>query len=176
MGENKRSWESLHGRLAQTPAVPLLMLFSCPSGAREQKVSHDPLHCYGAFWVLWLLLLRMDDSFQYLKGAYKHDGNLLFTRVDNGRTRGNGFKLKEGRFKLDSSSLLWEWWGAGTGCPETMLHPWRCSRPGWMGSCAVWSSVKCGDWQPCLWYGSCNLIISEVSSNTSHSIILWFLA
>ena len=45
--------------------------------------------------------MRMDDSFQYLKGAYKHDGNLLFTRVDNGRTRGNGFKLKEGTFKLD---------------------------------------------------------------------------
>jgi len=33
------------------------------------------------------------------------------------------------------SSLLWEWWGAGTGCPERlwMPHPWRCSRPGWIG-------------------------------------------
>ena len=40
-------------------------------------------------------------AFQYLKGAYKQEGSQLFTRVDNGRTRGNGFKLKEGRFRLD---------------------------------------------------------------------------
>ena len=38
-------------------------------------------------------------AFQYLKGEYKHDGERLFTRVDSGRTRRSGFKLKEG--KLD---------------------------------------------------------------------------
>ena len=50
-------------------------------------------------------------AFQYLKGAYKQEGNQLFTRVDNCRTRGNGFKLKEGRFRLDvrGSSLQREW-------------------------------------------------------------------
>ena len=32
-------------------------------------------------------------AFQYLKEAYKQEGSQLFTRVDNGRTRGNGFKL-----------------------------------------------------------------------------------
>ena len=40
-------------------------------------------------------------AFQYLKGAYKQEGNKLFERVDNSRTRGNSFKLKEGRFRLD---------------------------------------------------------------------------
>ncbi|GAB0184109.1 hypothetical protein GRJ2_000876200 [Grus japonensis] len=40
-------------------------------------------------------------AFQYLKGAYRKDGEGLFTRECSDRTRGNGFKLKEGRFRLD---------------------------------------------------------------------------
>jgi len=40
-------------------------------------------------------------AFQYLKGAYKKDGEGLFTRVCSDRTRGNGCKLKEGRFRID---------------------------------------------------------------------------
>ncbi|KFQ59715.1 hypothetical protein N334_03899, partial [Pelecanus crispus] len=40
-------------------------------------------------------------AFQYLKEAYKKAGEGLFTRVCSDRTRGNGFKLKEGRFRLD---------------------------------------------------------------------------
>jgi len=35
-----------------------------------------------------------------MKGAYRKDGEGLFTRVCSDTTRGNGFKLKEGRFKL----------------------------------------------------------------------------
>ena len=41
--------------------------------------------------------------FQYLKCTYKQEGSQLFEMVDNGRTRGNDFKLKEGRFRLDIS-------------------------------------------------------------------------
>ncbi|KAK4811092.1 hypothetical protein QYF61_016378 [Mycteria americana] len=40
-------------------------------------------------------------AFQYLKGAYEKDGDRLFSRACSDRTRGNGFKLKEGRFRLD---------------------------------------------------------------------------
>ena len=36
-----------------------------------------------------------------MKGAYKQEGEQLFTRVDSYRTRGNGFKLGQGRFMLD---------------------------------------------------------------------------
>ncbi|GAB0177133.1 mitochondrial enolase superfamily member 1 [Grus japonensis] len=40
-------------------------------------------------------------AFQYLKGAYRRDGEGLFMRECSDRTRGNGFKLKQGRFRLD---------------------------------------------------------------------------
>ena len=50
-------------------------------------------------------------AFQYLKGTYKQEGSQLFTRVDNGTTRGRDFKLKERRFRLDirGNSLPKEW-------------------------------------------------------------------
>jgi len=40
-------------------------------------------------------------AFQYLKGAYEKDGERLFSRACCDRTRGNGLKLKEGKFRLD---------------------------------------------------------------------------
>ena len=54
-------------------------------------------------------------AFQYLKGAYKQEGRQLFERLDNSRTRENGFKLKEGRFRLDvrgkffTMRVVWCW-------------------------------------------------------------------
>ena len=53
-----------------------------------------------------------------------------------------------------------------------MPRPWRCSRPGWMGLWAAWSSITYGGWWPCLWQGGWSLVILEVPSNPSHSMIL----
>ena len=64
-------------------------------------------------------------AFQYLKGAYKQEGSQLFDRVDNSRTRGNGFKLKEGRFRLDVRRKFFtervvRCWNS---CPERLWMP-----------------------------------------------------
>lgn len=40
-------------------------------------------------------------AFQCLKRAYKLDGNQLLTQVDIDGSRGNGIKLKEGKFRSD---------------------------------------------------------------------------
>jgi len=40
-------------------------------------------------------------AFQYLKWAYRKVGKNILSRAFCNRTRGNGFKLREGRFRLD---------------------------------------------------------------------------
>ncbi|KFQ57755.1 hypothetical protein N334_13002, partial [Pelecanus crispus] len=40
-------------------------------------------------------------AFQYLKGVHRKDGEKLFSKAYCDRTRSNGFKLKEDRFRLD---------------------------------------------------------------------------
>ena len=70
-------------------------------------------------------------AFQYLKEAYKHEGSELFERVDNSRTRKNGFKLKEVRFQLDVRGKFFT---------MRVVSCWNrlpCSRPGWMGPWAA---------------------------------------
>jgi len=40
-------------------------------------------------------------AFQYPKGAYRKDGEHIFSRACCDRTKSNGFKLRECRFRLD---------------------------------------------------------------------------
>jgi len=55
------------------------------------------------------------EAFSYLKGTYKKAGKGLFTRACSDRTRGSGFKLKEGKFGLDIRKkffplwVVWHW-------------------------------------------------------------------
>ena len=37
--------------------------------------------------------------FQYVKGAYRKDGEMIFSRACCDRTRSNDFKLREGRYR-----------------------------------------------------------------------------
>ncbi|PKU34571.1 hypothetical protein llap_15127 [Limosa lapponica baueri] len=68
---------------------------------RDGKPLYNRLRELGLFSLekrrLWGDLIA---AFQYLKGSYKKDGDKLFNRACCNRTRGNGFKLKEGRFRL----------------------------------------------------------------------------
>ena len=64
-------------------------------------------------------------AFQYLKEPFKQEGNQFFERVDNCRTRGNGLKLREGRFRLDVRGKFFTMrvvrcWNS---CPERLWMP-----------------------------------------------------
>lgn len=85
-------------------------------------------------------------AYQYLKGDYKQNLTFFFffflnTPVDSDRKRGSGFKLKKGIFRADVrrcfstervsealEQVVQRSW---------MTHPWRHSRPSWMGPWAT---------------------------------------
>ncbi|KAK4815389.1 hypothetical protein QYF61_001377 [Mycteria americana] len=78
-------------------------------------------------------------AFQYLKGAYKTDGDKLFSRVCCDRTRGYGFKLKNHRFRLDIRMTLFYHEGGET-LGQVAQRGGRCPIP---GNIPVWSVELC---------------------------------
>ena len=109
-------------------------------------------------------------AFQYLKG-----GSKLFERVDNSRTRGNGFKLKEERFRLnvrgevlyqESGEVLEQAAQRGCGCPvlggvQGQIG-WGPGQPGLVNG-EVGGPAQQGGWR---------FMILEVPSNPGRSVIL----
>ena len=106
--------------------------------------------------------------------GFKIDEERLFTRACNDRKMGNGFKLKNGRFRWDirKNFLRWEWWDTGTGYPEKlwMPPPRKCSRLGWVRLWETWSSRRF----PCSWQEDWTRWPLKVPSNSNYSVILWF--
>ena len=76
-------------------------------------------------------------AFQYLKGADRKARDNLFIKACCDRTRNNGFKLREGSFRLDVKKKLFtvrvvKHWNR---LPREAVeaHPWKRSRSEWTG-------------------------------------------
>jgi len=73
----------------------------------EQLCCGDRLRKLGLFSMAKRRLQgHLIPSFQCLKGSGKKDEDRLFSRACCNRTRGNGFKLKQGRFRLDIRKIF----------------------------------------------------------------------
>jgi len=92
------SAKETHGAVGAGPEETMKMVRGL-----EHLSCKERLRAFGLFGParrrLWGDLIA---AFQYLKGAYSKVGDRLISRPCCNRTRGNGFKLGEGRFRLNT--------------------------------------------------------------------------
>jgi len=91
------SAQDRHGPVGTGPEEATKMIRGLEHLSYEDRLNELRLFSLGKRW-LWGDLIV---AFQYIKGAYKKDGEGHFTKACSDRTRGSGFRLKEGRFRLD---------------------------------------------------------------------------
>ena len=113
-------------------------------------------------------------AFQSLKEAYKRKGDRLFTWSGSGRTRGSGFKLEEGEFRLDvrkqfvTQRVVRQWHRLpreAVGAPS--LEAFKSRLYGALGSLIWWVSALSVT-------RGCSSVIFKVPSNPSHfMVVLW---
>ena len=111
-------------------------------------------------------------AFQCLKGAYRKAGEGLCGREWSDRTKGNGFKLKEGRFRLVikrksfTQGLVKHWHRLpreAVGAPS--LEVFKARLDGALNNLVRWevSLPMAGRW---------NWVIFNVPSNPNHCMVL----
>jgi len=111
-------------------------------------------------------------AFQYFKGAYKQEGEWLFMRVDGDRTRGSGFKLRQGRFGLDMRRKFFPQ-RVVTHCSQVAQGGCGCPIPA-----GIQGQAGCGSGQPGLLVGDpahsrgLELMSTVVLFNPGHAVIL----
>ena len=86
-------------------------------------------------------------AFQYLKGAYKQEGEWPFMRVDSNRTRGSSLKLRQERFRLDIRRKFFHTEG-GNALEQVAQEGCGCPIPG-----GIQGQAGCGSEQPDLVVG-----------------------
>jgi len=104
--------------------------------------------------------LILTVTFQYLKWDCDLEGDRLFTWSESDRTRENGFKLKEGWFRLGVMEKLFIQRGVrhwhslpreAVDVPSLEAFKAKLGKP-W----ATWSSAQLSSLQPCLRHRGCN--------------------
>ena len=88
-------------------------------------------------------------AFQYLKGAYKQEGEWLFTRADSDKTRGNGPKLRQGMFRLAIRKKFFPHTEGGDTLEHVSQGGCGCPLPG-----GIQGQAGCGSGQPGLVVGN----------------------